>query len=353
MQTYDVIKKCTEIPGVSLKSKEYSTQMILDQKDGRGLMELFPLFDGITLAYILIDSETWPAPSLEENGSNPKGPLIINYCISGRCEIMLSDGSFVYVRENELSVTEHFARDEYVYPRRFYTGIEFFIDTDIVKNSAPYIMNDFSIDIAGIPGLYCPEGGTYISAASVSVKGAFEKLWQLYDTSASDGILQMKLLTLSLLGSMMSHSEPPAPQVCTFYTLSQVRIAKEAERIMTSDLRQNHTARELAGHFSVSETSLKNYFKGVFGQNISVYIREFRMKKAAQLLRDTKVSVSEIAAQVGYSNQSKFAAVFRKQFGVSPLEYRRSARLDDVIASKDGMTSENQKLLHSPSRTDE
>ena len=353
MQTYDVIKKCTETPGVSLETKEYSTRMVLEQKDGRGLMELFPLFDGITLAYIMIDSETWPAPLLEENSSNPKGPLIINYCISGRCEIMLSDGSFVYVKENELSVTEHFARDEYIYPRRFYTGIELFIDTDIVRNSAPYIMNAFDIDIAGIPGLYCPDNRTYISAATASLKETFEKLWQLYDTSSPDDILQMKLLTLSLLGSMMNSSEPPVPQICTFYTLSQVRIAKEAERIMTSDLRQNHTARELAGHFSVSETSLKNYFKGVFGQNISVYIREYRMNRAARILKDTDLPVSETAAQVGYSNQSKFAAVFRKQFGVSPLEYRRSARLENVITSKDGMISEKQKLLHSPSRTDE
>ncbi len=38
---------------------------------------------------------------------------------------------------------------------------------------------------------------------------------------------------------------------------------------------------------------------------------------------------------------------------VSPLEYRRSAQLDDVITSKDGMISEKQKPLHSPSRTDE
>ena len=85
---------------------------------------------------------------------------------------------------------------------------------------------------------------------------------------------------------------------------------------------------ELAEYFSISETSLKNYFRGVYGQNISVYLREMRMNKAGELLASTRLSVAEIAAQVGYLNQSKFASVFKKHFGVSPLEYRRTRHLD-------------------------
>ena len=54
-----------------------------------------------------------------------------------------------------------------------------------------------------------------------------------------------------------------------------------------------------------------------------MYLRETRMKKAAELLSTTKLSVAEAAEQVGYINQSKFASVFKKQFGLSPLEYRR------------------------------
>lgn len=90
----------------------------------------------------------------------------------------------------------------------------------------------------------------------------------------------------------------------------------------------HHPAWELAEEFSISETSLKNYFRGVYGQNISVYLREIRMNKAGELLATTRLSVAEIAEQVGYLNQSKFASVFKKQFGVSPLEYRRSRHLE-------------------------
>lgn len=47
------------------------------------------------------------------------------------------------------------------------------------------------------------------------------------------------------------------------------------------------------------------------------------MNKAAELLISTMKSVAAIAELVGYSNQSKFAAVFKNQFQVAPLEYKR------------------------------
>ena len=75
----------------------------------------------------------------------------------------------------------------------------------------------------------------------------------------------------------------------------------------------------------MAETSLKNYFRGVFGENLS-FLRA-RMRQAAELLQSSELRVAEIAAQVGYENQSKFAAVFVRRFGCPPLEYRRRARI--------------------------
>ena len=137
----------------------------------------------------------------------------------------------------------------------------------------------------------------------------------------------MKIYSLALFSYLQNLDHLPPSQACTFFTETQVDIAKQVEKIITSDLRQHHPAWELAARFSVSETSLKNYFRGVYGQNISVYLREIRLKKAAELFASTKLSVSEVAEQVGYMNQSKFAAVFKKQYGQTPLEYRRSIHL--------------------------
>jgi transcriptional regulator GlxA family with amidase domain len=52
------------------------------------------------------------------------------------------------------------------------------------------------------------------------------------------------------------------------------------------------------------------------------------MKQAARLLVTTSQKVSEISTAVGYVSQAKFGKRFKDTYGVTPLEYRRNARLD-------------------------
>ena len=115
---------------------------------------------------------------------------------------------------------------------------------------------------------------------------------------------------------------------CTFYTNIQVEIAKKAERILTADLKQHIPVKQIAIQFGVSETSLKNYFRGVYGKNVSDYLHDLRMSTAERLLTETRLPISEIASQIGYTKQGKFAEVFRQQFHMNPLEYRRAKNLE-------------------------
>ena len=116
----------------------------------------------------------------------------------------------------------------------------------------------------------------------------------------------------------------------TFYTSAQVEIAKKAEQMLTADLKQHIPIRQIAGRFGVSETSLKNYFRGVYGKNISDYLRDLRMSTAEKLLTETMQSISEIASGVGYTKQGKFAEVFRQRYHMNPLEYRRVKRMEKL-----------------------
>lgn len=101
---------------------------------------------------------------------------------------------------------------------------------------------------------------------------------------------------------------------------------KKAEQLLTADLSKHISIKTLAEQFCVSETSLKNYFKNVYGMNISEYTRDLRINTAARLLSETTLSVAEISHQIGYAKQGKFAAAFKARTGMNPLEYRRNAR---------------------------
>ena len=89
MKIDDIIRKCIEIPGISIQRSDFSTELLLKEKEGKGSMTFFPLFPGVTIAYIFVNSPTWTAPNFREDSSIEKGPLLLNYCVTGRCEIMI------------------------------------------------------------------------------------------------------------------------------------------------------------------------------------------------------------------------------------------------------------------------
>lgn len=59
---------------------------------------------------------------------------------------------------------------------------------------------------------------------------------------------------------------------------------------------------------------------------LTEYLLQERMKIAESLLRNTSFSISIVASKVGYINFSHFAKAFKKEFGVSPSEYRKKFR---------------------------
>ncbi|MEW6054875.1 MAG: helix-turn-helix domain-containing protein, partial [Nitrospirota bacterium] len=64
-------------------------------------------------------------------------------------------------------------------------------------------------------------------------------------------------------------------------------------------------------------------FNETFGQSVKSYLNHIRIHKAAELLRNSKeLSVTKIAASVGYTNMVHFERVFREVFGTSPRKFR-------------------------------
>ena len=107
---------------------------------------------------------------------------------------------------------------------------------------------------------------------------------------------------------------------------SQVMIVDEVHRFLTDDLRRRSTIEELAERFHINQTTLKMTFKRVFGKPIATYMKEYRIRRAAELLEKSDMQISEIADEVGYENQSKFTQAFKDIIGVLPKDYRKSIK---------------------------
>jgi len=80
----------------------------------------------------------------------------------------------------------------------------------------------------------------------------------------------------------------------------------------------------------MSRAQFTRFFRQVTGRSFNVYLTEFRLARAEELLRRSDRSICEVGLEVGYGSQSHFGQVFRRQRGMTPLEYRaRFAARDD------------------------
>ena len=91
----------------------------------------------------------------------------------------------------------------------------------------------------------------------------------------------------------------------------------------------NVSLNELAEVFNYNEKYLGQLFKSRCGYSIKGYCNYIRVKQAKDLLVNTKISVSKIAQQLGYSNVTYFDRVFRYFTGVSPHVYRTAWKKKD------------------------
>ena len=86
------------------------------------------------------------------------------------------------------------------------------------------------------------------------------------------------------------------------------------------------TRLDMCEQFGLTEYQLLQGFKRTHGTTLGRYLRRQRMHKAAKSLLDSNETVSSIAGNVGFSNPSRFAEAFRCEYGVNPLQFRKTCR---------------------------
>lgn len=100
----------------------------------------------------------------------------------------------------------------------------------------------------------------------------------------------------------------------------------------TSDLHLEKIAEEMG----ISLKYVSRLFKETYNANITSFISELRIAKAKELLRDTDLLVTAISKQVGIFDRTTFLRTFKKMEGLSPNDYRRQAREDTALATREG-----------------
>ncbi|NDJ18855.1 helix-turn-helix transcriptional regulator [Myxacorys almedinensis] len=100
----------------------------------------------------------------------------------------------------------------------------------------------------------------------------------------------------------------------------------QARDILICHLDQPPSLLELARQVKLNDCKLKQGFRQIFGTTVFGYFRDYRMERSRQLLQNQEMTISGVAAEIGYASTTSFADAFKRKFGISPKAYQLTHR---------------------------
>jgi len=101
-------------------------------------------------------------------------------------------------------------------------------------------------------------------------------------------------------------------------------VVEAMRRHLADNLSRQVTVREVAAAVHLSERHAERLFSSVTGASLMSTLRRLRLELAAQLLLDPSLTITAIAHACGYSDVRPFSTAFRRHYGRTPGDYRRT-----------------------------
>ena len=102
--------------------------------------------------------------------------------------------------------------------------------------------------------------------------------------------------------------------------LGQIR--EEIEAFIRAHYDRELTIQTVARAMNYSDAYCCKLFKQCFQVNFSAYLNEYRIARARELLRSTRLNIREVSLACGYTDSNYFARVFKRVTGMTPSAYR-------------------------------
>ena len=101
------------------------------------------------------------------------------------------------------------------------------------------------------------------------------------------------------------------------------------ETYINSNLHKKITLSEVASQVYLSTRQVSRILQKEYGCNLSQLVNEKKLASAKMMLRDTDMKISDIAHSVNFGAENYFYMLFKKKYGISPLQYRKQKRKPD------------------------
>lgn len=154
----------------------------------------------------------------------------------------------------------------------------------------------------------------------------------------------LDLLLVSVLRAWLSSPDAGVPR---WHLAQSDAIVGPALRLLHDNPAYGWTVADLAAQTGISRASLARRFNDLVGEPPMAYLTAWRLTLAAELLRKADSTIGTVARRVGYGSSFALSAAFKRERGVSPMEYRQMSTTARVQA---GPRSDGDRRYPGPRR---
>jgi AraC-like DNA-binding protein len=285
---------------------------------------VYTAFHGIAVVY-----NDFHTGECKSNLNYTEKMISIDHCAEGRIEWEHDDGSFCYLGERDVQIsvkTDHV--NAYRFPTNHYHGITVNIFIERAAVDLKKFFPLFTVDLTELWKRYSSKKDFFVLRSEKTMQDIFSDLYQNKEN------IQMDYLRIKVMELLMALCKMKSTDTLTdkpYFKRSHVEKVKAVKEYLCEHTDNKITLQGLAVQFAIPAAILKDCFKAMYGQSLYAFIKQFRLQKAAHLLKTTEQSITYIAGEIGYENPSKFTAAFKNRFTVTPFQYRKKFNKTDCF----------------------
>ncbi len=157
------------------------------------------------------------------------------------------------------------------------------------------------------------------SGANVFIEKPFEMGYLL---TQIDGLLRLQ----KELRDFYSKKFVAEPSKVVISSIDERLLSRAMEHIERNMDNYGYDVDEFVSDMAVGRTILYRKIKDITGMSIKEFILDIRLKRAAQLLVESDLTVSEVSDRTGFANPKYFSVCFKRRFDLSPSEYKKQEK---------------------------
>lgn len=278
----------------------------------------------------------WQSPQITLNALLRK-VVFVNYCLNKEILSVTSLLPLELSKESTDKSEEVYAQKEGLFQNKSYELEQMIVN--FVKSGNPHGLFDLTVNESNIhSGITAPNvirqlKNNLIVSTTIATRAAIDGGLDT-DTAfkMSDEFIQTCERTQNpqtiyeLMGKVPYAFAEKVAEAQT--PVSANDIIQKAIRFIQQNTNQHITTTDVAEHVQFSRSYFSAYFKQELGFSVGAFITRCKLQEAQRLLQYTNKPLSVISNYLCFSSQSHFQTAFKKQFGMTPIQYRKNPKVE-------------------------